>query len=235
MIDARSCDGGPAATDSVPASSTTSTGPWTATVPSLRNGAARRIAPERDERGPTVSSRGSGACDAATRTAASASRSSPSLPSRTAATIAVRTRATWPCVDVVPQAEGIGSGAERKDGPFLHPDRRAHRLHLERIGDGHACESELVPQQARQDGGAERGGQLVELRHDEMGRHDGARAGGDRRAERRQLRLQQLLARRRDDGEAEVRVDRRCRRGPGSAWRTRRLRPPGDRARMRAT
>ena len=51
-------------------------------------------------------------------------------------------------VDVVPQAEGIGSGAEREDGPFLHPDRRAHRLHLERIGDGHACESELVAEQA---------------------------------------------------------------------------------------
>ena len=42
-----------------------------------------------------------------------------------------------------------------------------------------------------------------------MGRHDGARAGGDRRAERRQLHLPQLVERRRDDGEAEVRVDRR--------------------------
>ena len=68
-------------------------------------------------------------------------------------------------------------------------------------------EPELLAEQPGELGAAERCRHVVHRRDDEVGRHDRPGAGGDRRPERRELDRQQLLARRRDDGQSEVRVD----------------------------
>ena len=172
---------------------------------------------------------------AATRPAASASRSSSSRPSRTAATIAARTRATWPSSMSCPRQSASAPASERLDGALLHPHGRAHGLHLERVGDDRAGESELVAQQPGELGAAERGRHVVDRRDDEVGRHDRARAGGDRRPERRAARppAAPRASPRRRAGRGASR--RRWRRGRESASRRRRRRPPGGRSRTRPT
>ena len=207
-IDARSCDGGPAATEVVPSRSTTSSGRPSATVPWTTERAPRRRQAELGERRRVR--RASRRDRNVARRDATGRLGDPALVEPSLAHRGDDRRPDArdvPLVDVVPEAERVGAREQRLHGALLHPHGRAHRLHLERVGDDRAGEPELVAQQPGELGAAERCRHVVDRRDDEVGRHDRAGAGGDRRPERRELDLQQLLARRRDDGQSEVRVD----------------------------
>ena len=142
--------GGPAATEVVPSSSTTSSGRPSATAPATRS--ARRAAARPSSANGGASARGPRdagrvrrrrrgppprrACSSSSRALPHRRRRSPS-----------RTRATWPSSMSCPRQSASAPASEREHGALLHPHRRAHRLHLERVGDDHAGEAELVAQQ----------------------------------------------------------------------------------------
>ena len=112
-----------------------------------------------------------------------------------------------PCVDVVSEAQGICSGGEREDGALFHPDRCGDRLHLERIGDDHPGEAELLAQETREVSAAQRRRRGIDRGDDDVGAHDRARPSRDCGAEGRELGLQQRLARRGHRRQADMRVD----------------------------
>ena len=104
-----------------------------------------------------------------------------------------RTRSTWPSSMSWPRQSASAPASESLNGALLHPHRLADGLHLERVGDDRPREPELVAQQPGELGAAERGRHVVDRRDDEVGRHDRARAGGDRRPERRPARPRAAL------------------------------------------
>ena len=85
--------------------------------------------------------------------------------------------------EVVAHAQGVGACLDRLHRRLDDPDRLAHRLHLERIGEDDAVEAELAAQQPAQHRRVDRGGQRADA--DVCG-HDRRDSGGDRRAEGRQ-------------------------------------------------
>ena len=86
-------------------------------------------------------------------------------------------------VQVVAEAERVGSGGESQDGGFRHSQRPADPLHLERVGDDQPVEAELAAQQAREDRPADRRRRVVEPGHEQVARHHRLDAGVDRGAE----------------------------------------------------
>ncbi len=103
-------------------------------------------------------------------------------------------------VDVMAQAQRVRTREQRENRTLCHPHGGAHGLHLEGVRDDEAGESELFAEQAGEVRRAEGGRCVSELGDDQMRRHDGARAGGDRRPKRRELHLHQLVTRRSDHG-----------------------------------
>ena len=105
---------------------------------------------------------------------------------------------------VVTQAQRIGPGGDRAHCSFLHPDGRADRLHLQRVGHDEPREAELASQDVVEDVSTHRGWRVAALPHDDVRGHDRLRPGLDGRAERCERRIVQSL----DDGKREVRVHR---------------------------
>ena len=101
-------------------------------------------------------------------------------------------------VEVVAEAERVGSGGESQDGGFRHSPRPADPLHLERVGEDQPVEAELAAQEAGEDRPADRRGRVVERGHEQVARHhrldtgldrgaEGQQRGGEVVADRRQL------------------------------------------------
>ena len=109
-----------------------------------------------------------------------------------------------PVVDVVSEAERVGAREQRLHGALLHP-------HVSLTAFISSASVTIVPANPSSSRSSpvswarlSVAGTCVDRRDDEVGGHDRAGAGGDRRPEGRELDLQQLLARRRDDGQSEV-------------------------------
>ena len=100
------------------------------------------------------------------------------------------------------QAERIGAGGERLDGALLDSHRPADRLHLERVGDRHAGEAELVAQHVSEQRATQSGGLVADLANTDVGGHDRRHAGVDGGPKREQRLRPQLI----DGRQLEVRV-----------------------------
>ena len=98
------------------------------------------------------------------------------------------------------------------------------RPHVERIGDRHALEAQIAPQQVGHDGPRQRRRQVVATGHGRqrhVRRHRQTRACGERRAERHELARLQGRARGADRGEPVVRIGGRFPRPRGVLHRGR--------------
>ena len=154
--------------------------------------------------------------DAAGRLAQPPSSSSPPA---TASTSAARIAATASSPRSWPIEQRVDAGGERQHGAALDADGVADGLHLERVGDHEPVVAELVAKQARTTAGLSVAGSVVERRDQHVRGHDRLHAGRDRGAERLEP-----VARRRPSRPAARGASRpRSSRGPGSAWRRRRL------------
>ena len=129
-----------------------------------------------------------------------------------------------------PDAEQVGSGGQGQHGRLRDAATGGRAGHVEGVADDDAVVPEPVPQQP-QHRGAQGAGELgVEGGYDDVRGHHRGDPGLDGRREGHQLARGQGRQVGVDRGQLEVAVLRRCRRGPGSAWRRRRPRPPAARS-----
>ena len=151
---------------------------------------------------------------------------SSSRPSRTAATMAARTRATCPSSMSCPRQSASAPASSACTAPSSIPTVALTAF----ISSASVTIVPVNPSSSRSSP-VSRARLSVAGTSSTAGTTRWAdmiarRAGGDRRAERRELDLEQLLARRRDDGQAEVRVD------VGGAVAGKVLRAGGDSTRL---
>jgi len=110
-------------------------------------------------------------------------------------------------VGVPPQADQVNAGDDSEHRRRGNPVRPAGRLHLERVRDHHAAETEFAAEQAGDRGRGERRREVAgQLGHPQVPRHNGHGPGRDGRRERRQVPQAQFGQRAGDGGQRQVRV-----------------------------
>ena len=104
-------------------------------------------------------------------------------------------------------AQQVASAGDRAHGGGRDADLSGCAGHVERVGDDHAAEAEVAAQHPLEDARGEGGGAVgVELRQQDVARHDGARPSGDRGLERHEFAFAQRLERQVDHGQRVVGV-----------------------------